>query len=121
MAVLIWDEAYAVRDFSSNHMERLARKANLRMKQYRADRDGACKTKVRLDQMQLQAVGVTGTPAFFINGRFLSGARPIDQFKKLIDEELALANKRIRGGEAGVADYYQRFVFEAGLKKLETP
>jgi protein-disulfide isomerase len=32
---------------------------------------------------------VTGTPAFFVNGRFLSGAKPFDDFKKLIDEELA--------------------------------
>jgi protein-disulfide isomerase len=34
--------------------------------------------------------GVTGTPAFFINGRLLSGAQPFDAFKRLIDEELEL-------------------------------
>jgi protein-disulfide isomerase len=33
--------------------------------------------------------GVNGTPAFFINGRLLSGAQPFDEFKKIIDEELA--------------------------------
>jgi protein-disulfide isomerase len=33
--------------------------------------------------------GVRGTPAFFINGRFLSGAQPIENFKEVIDEELA--------------------------------
>ncbi len=33
--------------------------------------------------------GVDGTPAFFINGRMLSGAQPYDEFKKIIDEELA--------------------------------
>jgi protein-disulfide isomerase len=33
--------------------------------------------------------GVRGTPAFFINGRFLSGAQPIENFRELIDEELA--------------------------------
>jgi protein-disulfide isomerase len=32
--------------------------------------------------------GVSGTPAFFINGRLLSGAQPLDAFKALIDEEL---------------------------------
>jgi protein-disulfide isomerase len=32
---------------------------------------------------------VTGTPAFFINGRFLSGAKPYEEFKKAIDAELA--------------------------------
>jgi protein-disulfide isomerase len=34
-------------------------------------------------------VGVNGTPAFFINGRPLSGAQPFDAFKRVIDEELA--------------------------------
>ena len=33
--------------------------------------------------------GVSGTPAFYINGRMLSGAQPFDAFKRLIDEELA--------------------------------
>ena len=33
--------------------------------------------------------GVRGTPAYFINGRFLSGAQPIENFKEVIDEELA--------------------------------
>jgi protein-disulfide isomerase len=32
--------------------------------------------------------GVSGTPAFFINGRLLSGAQPLEAFKALIDEEL---------------------------------
>ena len=36
------------------------------------------------------ALGVTGTPAFFINGRSLDGAQPLEVFKRLIDEELAL-------------------------------
>ena len=36
-----------------------------------------------------QKVGVTGTPAFFINGIMLSGALPYDQFKVIIDRELA--------------------------------
>ena len=33
--------------------------------------------------------GVSGTPAFFINGRILSGAQPLEAFKTIIDEELA--------------------------------
>jgi len=34
-------------------------------------------------------VGVTGTPTFFINGRMFVGAKPLDEFKGVIDEELA--------------------------------
>jgi protein-disulfide isomerase len=49
------------------------------------------KYKARVDA-DLQAgneAGVDGTPAFFINGRMLSGAQPYDEFKRVIDEELA--------------------------------
>jgi protein-disulfide isomerase len=35
-------------------------------------------------------VGVTGTPAFFINGRLLSGAQPLDAFKAIVDKELGI-------------------------------
>lgn len=34
-------------------------------------------------------VGVSGTPAFLINGRFLSGAQPYSAFQEAIDEALA--------------------------------
>lgn len=34
-------------------------------------------------------VGVTGTPAFFINGRPLEGAQPYEAFKQILDEELS--------------------------------
>jgi protein-disulfide isomerase len=39
-------------------------------------------------------VGVNGTPAFFINGRSLSGAQPFEKFKEVIDEELAAGASR---------------------------
>ncbi|MDH5657421.1 MAG: DsbA family protein [Spirochaetia bacterium] len=35
-----------------------------------------------------QSLGVTGTPAFFINGRMLSGALPFSEFEAIISEEL---------------------------------
>src|SRR5262245_32490194 len=34
-------------------------------------------------------LGVTGTPGFFINGRMLTGAQPLENFVRVIDEELA--------------------------------
>jgi protein-disulfide isomerase len=49
---------------------------------------------VEEDQKDGDEAGVNGTPAFFINGRMLSGAQPFDAFKKIIDEELALKEKR---------------------------
>ena len=47
------------------------------------------KAQVDEDMAAASAVGVTGTPAFFINGRMLSGAQPFEKFKEIIDEELA--------------------------------
>lgn len=35
-----------------------------------------------------QVAGVTGTPALFVNGRFLSGAMPYEQLADIIDDEL---------------------------------
>ena len=35
-----------------------------------------------------EEAGVSGTPAFFINGRPLSGAQPLDAFTALVDQEL---------------------------------
>ena len=40
------------------------------------------------------ALGVTGTPAFFINGRRLSGAMPYSEFKRVIDDELSGKKKK---------------------------
>ncbi len=37
--------------------------------------------------------GVTGTPAFFVNGRFISGAAAFESFAKIIDDELQRAGK----------------------------
>lgn len=45
--------------------------------------------EVRKDMADATEVGVTGTPAFFINGILLSGAIPFSEFQQLIDKELA--------------------------------
>ncbi len=36
-----------------------------------------------------KAAGVTGTPAFFVNGIPISGAQPVEEFRKVIEAELA--------------------------------
>ena len=48
------------------------------------------KDAVEADIKAGQEAGVSGTPAFFINGRELTGAQPFDAFKRIIDEELSL-------------------------------
>ena len=50
---------------------------------------GVHKATVQRDLDEGNRLGITGTPAFFINGRTLSGAQPLDAFTRLIDQELA--------------------------------
>jgi protein-disulfide isomerase len=54
---------------------------------------GKMKAMVDEDMTAGGDVGVSGTPAFFINGRMLSGAQPADRFKAIIDAELSKAGK----------------------------
>jgi protein-disulfide isomerase len=52
-------------------------------------RNGKYQSAVQKDIDEGGAAGVTGTPAFFINGRLLSGAQPLESFARVIDDELA--------------------------------
>ena len=47
------------------------------------------KRQVQKDFEDGNAAGVSGTPAFFINGVMLSGAQPASEFKRVIDRDLA--------------------------------
>jgi protein-disulfide isomerase len=79
-----------------------------------------CQQLMQKDMKELQTLGVGATPSFFVNGRFISGAMPIDNFTALIDEELKKANERIGQGTPA-AQYYQQWILDKGLKTLEAP
>lgn len=49
---------------------------------------GKYKKNVSGDLSEGEKLGVSGTPAFFINGKFLGGAFPYASFKEIIDKEL---------------------------------
>lgn len=49
--------------------------------------------KLAADVLLARRLGVRGTPGFFINGRFVDGARSVGTFTALIDEELARAEQ----------------------------
>ena len=52
---------------------------------------GTHATAVQTDLREGMAAGVTGTPAMFVNGRFVSGSVPLDQIIAVIDDELRRA------------------------------
>ena len=47
--------------------------------------------KVSRDLAAARAAGISGTPAFLINGQLISGAKPAEEFMRVIDAELAAA------------------------------
>lgn len=59
-------------------------------------RDEATNARIVRDIDECAKAGVVGVPVLLINGRKLAGAQPIEAFRKLIDEELAVAGKEVR-------------------------
>jgi protein-disulfide isomerase len=57
---------------------------------------GKYTSEVQKDSQDARAYGVTGTPAFFVNGQLVSGAQPFSVFQQVIDAALEKA-------EAGAA------------------
>jgi protein-disulfide isomerase len=97
-----------------------AQEAGLDVNKFKADMKGKCQQVVQKDMADLQKLAVSATPAFFVNGRFISGAMPIENFQTLIDEELKKANEAIQKGTPA-ADYYNQAVIAKGLKQVERP
>jgi len=93
-----------------------AKEAKLNLAHFQADM-ASCEQDVQQQQKELQTFGVGATPSFFINGRFMSGAMPIESFTSLIDEELAKATERIKAGTPA-SQYYQQWVVDRGEKSL---
>ena len=116
---LLWEKGYNNgRNYSPENIDAIAKEVGLNVDKMHSDMQGVCAKEIRDEQQQMSQVGVGGTPAFFINGRFLSGARPPEQFKALIDEELKKANERVGKEGTTAANYYQKWVMEKGKKSL---
>jgi predicted DsbA family dithiol-disulfide isomerase len=119
MEPLIWERGFENnRDLSEANMKRIARDVGLDMARFERDMSGdTCRERIREDQEMLARVGARGTPTFFINGRVLVGARPVEHFRALIDEELEKARERVEAGTSR-SDYYRTWVLERGAPSL---
>ena len=96
-----------------------AQELQLNVDKFKADMK-ECQGTIAKDAKDLQALMVASTPAFFVNGRYISGAVPIENFVAVIDEELKKANEKIQQGTPAAA-YYQTWVVDKGLKTVEMP
>jgi protein-disulfide isomerase len=69
---------------------RYAQELGLNVEQFKADLTSRkFKEQVERESKEAAALGVTGTPSFFVNGRYISGAQPLETFVGVIDEELS--------------------------------
>ena len=66
-----------------------ARDLGLDMARFESDLvDPNSRAAVDVDVADAQAREITATPAFFINGRYLRGAKPFEDFARIVNEEL---------------------------------
>lgn len=97
----------AQRDLNRAAYDRYAQELGLDMKKFAAALDtGKFRDFVEADNRAAGSVGASGTPAFFINGKLISGAQPFDNFKRVIDEELKRADEALAKGTKR-ADLYK--------------
>ena len=97
---LMHDRLFAnARALSRQDLERYAGEQGLDAGAFRRSLDSSAhETAIAADQAMASEVGATGTPTFFINGRLLTGAQPIDSFRPIIDEELRNSNALMARG-----------------------
>ena len=85
-------------------VELLARELGLDMVRFRADLDTrAYRAQITSDTADARALGVSGTPTFFVNGRPVHGAQGLKVFVDVVDEELARAGSTKGGYDQLVA------------------
>lgn len=81
------------------------------------------KARIEQDQDLADDVNATGTPHFFINGRRLVGAQPIEKFKALIDEEITKSEALVKKGTPA-AKLYDTLIKDgkaATFEKVKVP
>jgi protein-disulfide isomerase len=82
--------------------------------------------EVRADMRQARRLGVRSTPTFFINGREVSGAKPIEEFDAIVRDELTRSEEWKAEGIEGhalyahaIADGYRRVEYSERGRGLD--
>lgn len=80
-------------------IKKYAKDVGLNLSKFEKDMaDPALKAQIEAQSKAGQQVGARGTPAFFVNGKFLSGAQPFEAFKAKVDEEIKAADELVKKG-----------------------
>jgi protein-disulfide isomerase len=101
------------RELDRASLEKAAASLGMDVAKFKAALDNpATEARVAADTQAAQAVGVSATPTFFVNGREHVGGMPFEALKAEIDREIARADKLLSSG-VKPADLYGRLVADA--------
>jgi protein-disulfide isomerase len=101
-------------------LEKVATDAGLNLEKVReAMKTHKYKSMIDSDSDLADDMQASGTPHFFVNGRRLVGAQPIDKFAPIIDEEIAKASALSAKGVAGAQIYDTLIKDGKGAPELE--
>ncbi len=98
------------KDLTDANFAKWAKRLRLNLKRFRRDlEDPSLVELIERQQKLAVSLGARGTPAFFINGRYLSGAQPKASFQAVIDQEKARA-KGLLGNGTPPAKLYEALI-----------
>ncbi len=83
------------KDLSDANIMKMARDIGLNQKQFKKDwQSDKYDKQIAKDMQDARSLGAKGTPAFFVNGIYVKGAKPLPYFKQLIGKLLAQDKKK---------------------------
>jgi protein-disulfide isomerase len=119
----LWSKAWPMNNGQPNFkreelapdaLEATAKTIGLDVAKFKADRDGAeCKAQLDATKNQLAAVGVSGTPAIYINGKPYQGPRTPEALTAAIDDARKQADAVIGKNGVTVDSYYDSIMKNA--------
>lgn len=124
MKAALWARAYRIEDerpvnqgpITFEVAQELASSLKLDGARFVADfASDDCKMWAAGGDRAMSAVGASGTPTFFINGRYVNGAVPLEALDEVVQEELAKADRAIAAG-VRPEDYYASVVKKGQTK-----
>jgi protein-disulfide isomerase len=107
---------------SRANLERYAQEQGLNMTRFRAALDGHThQAAIRQDSTLAQSIAANGTPHFFINGKRLVGAQPLERFAAAVDEARTAALALVNQQHVARAQVYERITGNGATSPVYLP
>ena len=96
------------RELGPERYVEIARQIGLDVPRFQRDlASHAWQASIQTQQEMAGRLGARGTPMFFLNGRKMPGAAPLERFRAKVDEEIARAERAIREDHVPPAGIYE--------------